>query len=383
MNNIYIKPNKVETNNMIINGSIISLNKFGTNEIQIKRESLKALDIKEDYSSNEIIKNLEESKINFENIKSSSCYLSSTLQGFVHFIFPTAIKNYNKNSKKNNLKTIDNFDQLKNNNKFNDMIIDILKEISELQENSNSSNKGAPQKCTPSKLFESYPPQNGTSEGPKNVADCNNLHNNLQNNSLQNGNISNNFGLLGSGDDLIKIIEIYNKTIISDVMEIKFEGNRFSNLNLVLKFDKNTLKDDNLNVFKLLNNCPQLKKNDYSQNKIEVISDIIYMVVDRISTGVVEKKQFNVDEKIYFDKYNKKFTSSSYQNLLYELKFIIYHNCDGEYSGHYTAYSKINNVWYFFNDLSSVYAEKKNPPLKDNKENDLLPVIMYYLKNNN
>ena len=100
MNYIDIKPNNGETNNMIMNHNI-SINKIETNEVPIKSDNLlKPFVIGVNYSFYEIIKNLEESKINFQNIIGSSCYLSSTLQGFVHFIFPTAIKNYNKNSTK-------------------------------------------------------------------------------------------------------------------------------------------------------------------------------------------------------------------------------------------------------------------------------------------
>ena len=46
--------------------------------------------------SDKLIKDLEESEINFINIYGQSCYQSCTLQGFVHIIFPLAIKNINK-----------------------------------------------------------------------------------------------------------------------------------------------------------------------------------------------------------------------------------------------------------------------------------------------
>ena len=40
--------------------------------------------------SDKLIKDLEESEINFINIYGASCYQSCTLQGFVHIIFPLA-----------------------------------------------------------------------------------------------------------------------------------------------------------------------------------------------------------------------------------------------------------------------------------------------------
>ena len=56
-------------------------------------------------------KNLENSKINFKNIRSSSCYQSSTFQGFVHVIYPTVITNIISNIKQNKYKTINNIDE--------------------------------------------------------------------------------------------------------------------------------------------------------------------------------------------------------------------------------------------------------------------------------
>ena len=81
-----------------------------------------------------VLNNLEEAKINFININSSSCYQSSTLQGFVHLIYPLAIRNLNKERDKKGQTKIKNLDELKNNNQFNDMIIDILKGINNKEE---------------------------------------------------------------------------------------------------------------------------------------------------------------------------------------------------------------------------------------------------------
>ena len=146
---------------------------------------------------------------------------------------------------------------------------------------------------------------------------------------------------------------------------------------LVLKFDENDIKDNNLNVIKLLKKCPQLFKNNYSNKKIVLISDIIYIIIDRISDRKKITKQLNINEKIYFDNINKYFTEiEGYQYLVYELKFILYHKS----YGHYIAYCKIEDDWYYFNDLSDSFAIKENPPIKDENKSDIYPVILYYVK---
>ena len=83
--------------------------------------------------SDKLIKDLEESEINFINIAGSSCYQSCTLQGFVHIIFPLTIKNINKERKKLGKSEVTNLDELKNDNIFNNTVIDILKEIIYIQ----------------------------------------------------------------------------------------------------------------------------------------------------------------------------------------------------------------------------------------------------------
>ena len=80
-----------------------------------------------------LIKDLEESEIYFINIRGLSCYQSCTLQGFVHIIFPLAIKNLNNERLKCKKEKVKKLDELKNDNNFNNAIIDILKEISYIQ----------------------------------------------------------------------------------------------------------------------------------------------------------------------------------------------------------------------------------------------------------
>lgn len=127
-------------------------------------------------------------------------------------------------------------------------------------------------------------------------------------------------------NDLIQVINIEQNTIIREVMKIKIEGNLNYVGNLVLKIDDD-IKDNDLNIIKLLRKCPQLNiNNNYFHKKIELISDIIYMVIDRISGGKDIKRQFNINEKIYFDKASGNFQSYEYiGNLCYELKLIVYH----------------------------------------------------------
>ena len=333
--------------------------------------------------------NLEKSKINFINKDGSRCYQSSTLQGFIHVIFPIAIRNIILNIDQTRYKDIDNIDKLKNNNIFNNMIIDILKEINNLIEKGEGSTG-----YLADELFEKFPPKKEKKEGIDNIFDINVLHYNLLNNP------SNLISDINYNE--IKIINIEQDSIIADVMKIKIEGDLNYIGNLVLKFDENDIKDNNLNLMKLLKKCKQLYINDYSTKKIELVSDIIYIVIDRISSGQNITKKFNINEKIYFDNINKCFTEvEGYQYVVYELKFMIYHLS----FGHYVAYCKIEDDWYCFNDCSGTYATKENPfikenhPIKfdnkvDNNKNDGLniifnimmnlkdqyPVVLYYVK---
>ena len=103
-------------------------------EKEKEKQKLEQEIIRKDDLFEKVLNNLEESKINFINIGGSSCYQSSTLQGFVHLIYPLAIRNLNKEKDKKGQTKIKNLDELKNNNQFNDMIIDILKEINNKEE---------------------------------------------------------------------------------------------------------------------------------------------------------------------------------------------------------------------------------------------------------
>ena len=307
--------------------------------------------------------NLEHSIINFINYEGSSCYQSSTLQGFVHIIFPEAIRNM---IRKNSYKNLDNIDKFKNNYIFNDMIIDILKDINNLHEKSEGSNG-----YLADKLYQKFPPKIELHEGLENIVDSNILHNNLQNSSMKSCNLEYYFQSNKNENDLI--IDINQNTIIADVMKIKLKKNENIQCygNLVLELDENDIKDNNLNIIKLLKKCKQLSF------KLLLVSDIIYMVIDRISNGKNITKQINLNEKIYFDDINKCFTEvERNQYLVYELKFIIYHLsfC------HFTAYCKIENDWYYFDDLNHSFASKENPPLNTENQSGKYPVILYYVK---
>ncbi len=56
------------------------------------------------------------------------------------------------------------------------------------------------------------------------------------------------------------------------------------------------------------------------------------------------------------------------------MKFIIYH-----LGNHYIAYCKIQNDWYYFNDMNSSFASKENPPLKGENGSNTYPVAIYYV----
>ena len=140
-----------------------------------------------------------------------------------------------------------------------------------------------------------------------------------------------------------------------------------------------TKADKNLNIITLLENCQQLKKDIFTKKRIQETSEIIYMIVDRISSGEAIVNNFILYENIYLDKNIGFFTRNSNSNsLLYELKFIIYHGGSLN-SGHFTAYSKFRGGWHYFDSLQGGYAKRIDPPLI-NFINGYYPVCIFYAK---
>ena len=355
--------------------------------------------------SDKLIKDLEESEINFINIYGSSCYQSCTLQGFVHIIFPLAIKNINKERKKLGKSEVTNLDELKNDNIFNNTVIDILKEITYIQGCGNGGKgKNGNKRYEAKKLFDIAPPVilGGNNEQIDNAKDINDNHkqaidNSKEFNAAKNAydNIWSQIGGISAppkksgieykiftGEDLIKVIEINKRTIVSEVVKFKVEGHNKYYGNLVLKFSDDNLNDPDLDIYKLINDCPQIKKNFYEKRKITETSDIIYMVTDRLDYRNSIKKQFQIYENIFLDN-NGYFTSLINGNSYtpFELKFIIFHRFSSENSGHYIAYSKFRGKWHMFNDLHDDYAENEEPPLINNRNENYFPICFYYVKN--
>ncbi len=178
---------------------------------------------------------------------------------------------------------------------------------------------------------------------------------------------------------MIEIYEISKRTIVSEVMKIKIDNKYF--LNIVLNFDENTLNDKNLNIITLLDNCRQLKNENFTKKRIQETSKIIYMIVDRISTGEPILNNFSLYENIYLDKNTGFFSKeSSLNSILYELKFVIFHIYKDKIRGHYVAYSKFKGEWHYFNDLSKGYATKKNPNLLKDFIDKTFPVCIFYVR---
>ena len=349
-------------------------------KIKTEKEKYKNMNLLEN-----ILINLEESKINFKNNDGSRCYQSSTFIGFIHLLYPKAIRKLNEETSKKGKLMIKCLDELKNNILFNDMIIDILKEINnkenERKYNSNNNNKN----YEANEIFKNFPPENGSHQGLLNEYDCHKLHERaIYCAKSTNSEFSKNDSVSNSKDTYAKNIEINNRTIISDVLKLKIENDLKTYANLVLKINENDLKDNNLNIFKLIKNCPQLNNglNNSSHKKITEISDIIYIIIERVEKSKAISKKFVLGEKLYFDKISKNFKEYYSNNcLLYELQFIIYHSSCNTFGGHFIAYQKIKGEWYYFNDLDYGYAEKKNPPLNDTDERSNFPVIVYYVLN--
>ena len=356
--------------------------------------------------SDKLIKDLEESEINFININGESCYQSASLQGFIHIIFPLAIKNLNKERTKIGKEKVKDLDELKNNSIFNNTIIETLKEIVYIQGCGNGGmNKNGNKRYEARKLYEIAPPilLGGGDQGSNNIKDIYNLHDKLSDESKQLGDDMNDFfnsiggkyaappkKYLGieytffTGKDIVRAIEINKKTIVSEVIKFKVEGKNEYYGNLVLKFNEDDLNDQNLDICKLIKNSPQIKKNNYSYRKIIETSDMIFMITDRLEYNHTIKKQFNVYENIYLDNLNGCFNYSININspsTLFELKFVIFHHFYDDYNGHYIAYCKIRGKWHVFNDLDADYAKYGNPPLINNKNENYYPVVFYYVKN--
>ena len=369
------------------------------------------LDIKTD----NIIKDLEESKINFINIYGQSCYQSAYLQGFIHILIPKAIKYLiNKKENKESANFI-NLDKLKNNNEYNNAIIDIAKEV--INKKYNEVNKNDNKNILAKKLY--YLEKDNLTdflgcnhEGPGCQILINNAIKNFALNALDDEiqnqdslNLSKKPGYDNEGPDwqksneinnstinaldnkkhFIDAIEIQKSTIISEIMKITIEDKNY--LNIVVKLDENNKNDKDLDLIKLINNCKQIKKFNNEKRKINKLSDIIYIIIDRIKIESNEKDsniinaKLTIQDKIF---YNNKLGNlseiRSRDSISYELKFIIGHKLFSKNSGHYIAYLKIQNEWYIFNDLDSKNAFKIGNPAEIFAE--FYPVCFFYDKSN-
>ena len=344
--------------------------------------------------SEKLIKDLEESEINLENYAYVSCYQSATLQGFIHVIFPLAIKNINKEREKNGKEKVKSLDELKNNNNFNDTVIDTIKEILYIHECGNGGiYKDGKKTYQAKELFELYKPKGGGGQGPNNIGDIKENHDDLAKASLEN-DLKTFWSKIQQAPpkkktynisfESIKPIEININTIVSEIMRFKVEGDNKWYGNLVLKFTESDLNDNNLDICKLIRNCPQIKINNFQYRKITETSDMIFMITDRIEYEETIRNQFKLYEQIYLDNSGGYFYYSNfpnYQSTLFELKFVIFHSSSDEYSGHYVAYCKIKEKWHIFNDLDNDYAEYEEPPLINNTRKNYYPVAFYYVKN--
>ena len=225
-----------------------------------------------------LIKDLEECEINFINIDGRSCYQSATMQGFIHILFPMAIKFVNQKRQLKGYENVKNLDELKNSSIFNNTVIDTIKNILNIQQcGSGGVDKNGMKRFSANKLFEIAPPiLLGGPEDINNTSDVNNMNNKAADESKNVEHaIENAFNDLGArignppkkalflyniftGRDLVKVFEINKSTIISEIMKFKIEGSNKYYGNIVLKFSEDDLKDENLNICKLINKCPQL-----------------------------------------------------------------------------------------------------------------------------
>ena len=366
---------------------IISIIFFGIKINKSKEEDIidqnQIIDLKEKNESDKLIEELEESKINFINIGGQSCYQSSYLQGFMHIVIPAAIKHENKKREKQNKEKVKTLDELKNKNDFNNAVLDTIQEVVNIQKNGGVDQEG--NKGVSADNIYNFEKSNINAEDDRydhEGLDCEELINKANDNLIQpNNKINNNFS--GSkkkaNEDLINIIELKTSTSISEVMKLKID-NKYV-YNIILNFDENTRNKPDLDLFDLLDNCKQLKNNRSKKKKIKDASDIIYMIIHRISNGEPITKNFTIYEEIYLNNKTGIFekNSASTSSTLYELKFIIVHRFSDRNSGHYYSYCKIKGKWYVFNDCQHDDARLENPPLTEFSEN-VFPISFYFVK---
>ena len=299
----------IPKNNFIFDRGDIPISKLNNTLLQIKNEYFPYSNLKFYLlrDSDKLIKTLAESEINFENIDYESCAESSFLQSLVHIIFPEAIKNLNKEREKKFKPKVKDLDELKNNNPLNNIIIDTLKEIIYIQ---GCGNGGLGKDGKKTYIAMNYHKLRGGGSGQP-LSKENDINNDLQATVAQ-AAISGAFAALKGFSnppkklmkgELMKIHKIFNNTIISDIVKIKIEGDLNFVSNLVLKIKDKNLIQSYTNIYNLLDDCPQLN-NGYSKKKITHLSQVIFMIVDRISTGNDIRDNFDVNETIYFDSLN-------------------------------------------------------------------------------
>ena len=297
----------IPKNNFIFDRGGIPISKLNSTLFQIKNEFFPNSNLKFYLlrDSDKLIKSLAESEINFENIDYSSCAESSFLQSLVHIIFPEAIKNLNKEREKIFKPKVKDLNELKNNNLLNNVIIDTLNEILYIQGCENGG-LGKDGKKT-FKAMKYHGLRGGGSGQP--LSKENDINNDFQAASEQ-AAINEAFAALQNFSnskpnppkkllkgELMKIHKIFNNTIISNIVKIKIEGDFNFVSNLVLKIKDKNLMQSYTNILNLLDDCPQLN-NGYSKKKITHLSQVIFMIVDIISTGIEIRDNFDVNEFI-------------------------------------------------------------------------------------
>ena len=125
-----------------------------------------------------LLKDLEECEINFINIDGRSCYQSATMQGFIHILFPIAIKYVNQKRKIKGIEIVKNLDELKNDSVFNNTIIDTIKNILSIQQcGSGGVDKNGLKRFAARKLFQIAPPVLLGGQDINNTSDINDMNN--------------------------------------------------------------------------------------------------------------------------------------------------------------------------------------------------------------
>ena len=334
-------------------------------------------------------------KGNFIN-KENSCFKDSFVQSLVHSIAETLVKKEEELRKANGLSVSKNFKDYDNNSSENSFWRELLEVFM------NINNKVNNKDFTP--FLNTYDPKTrpkdqkyltGGNYASIQTANLSNSSNNTASTGLKGGN--NNIDTIlreftNSKISFVKDHEIYlkKKTIVSDCINIdvriffyctKCKHSNISvinlgNINIImndfLKSYKEKSFDGLLKYYYLNNNFGEenKKKKEFCKNcktfnleyyrRLSTLPEILIVEFD-LSSYYMNSSDANLKEDSFYWALQEEISLKDYYDSLYdnysdyELTSFICHY-GNHTNGHFINFSKIDNIWYLFDDLSITQA---------------------------